>query len=341
MLRVSGPTYVAIFHVPTSNKYIYLFGDIHGDKKGLCDGRDRTFVTKFIDNLTKPLDVFLESYWVTSHDKTHVPQHKAADVMTTVFNHYRNAMYATSHRLPALRVHYTDIRTSPNLSYFMNMVNSIILNLTQSRSKHMPNINELVAFFPTGRAIVKFLNVVLLSNDYVNAMESLLGKEGAAPFVNPELLTNVPRKKNRTIHRVRKQILKLTPTDRRMLLLYHRRKCDEILAKTKAYDTHIANIKVTLRFDDHDQVVILETLMAFMTHIMDMYALSRMIHYIRGDGKTLVSYAGVMHTQNYVDFFAKYWQTEATLVHHEDGQKRARQRRCVNIPLTCLNPQRR
>lgn len=346
MLHISGPVSVAVFTLP-GDKVLYLFGDLHGNKTGLCKSVSKAtkrtakseamFITEFIDTLPRPTDFFIESYWVSDKDKHRVPMHEPVDIMTTVFNHYKDVLYSSRGRVPTLRAHYTDVRSMSDLSFFMTIIISIwpFLDYVYTQNKDIENLPEFIDNFKNMKTLVKFINLIVSSDDYVKDIKALIQPGQVCDILTSDsITTTAPGDSKRTVHRIRKQILKLNEKDRRCLLSYHRSKC-RVISKDETMLTN-ARIKMMKKLsycDSYDKLYVHETLLAYMTHLMDIYTIARMMYYIRtSDSKSIVSYAGATHSGAYMQFFQKYWAKEATVIHQHVESVHAKSKRCVSIP---------
>lgn len=344
MLHISGPVSVSIFHLQDDRK-ILLFGDVHESKTGLCrpinkKNVDKMFITEFIDSFeSTPTDVFLESDWVLDTEKDKVSVQNDVDILRIVLNHYKDKMYTTHDNKKTFRVHYTDIR-SVN-SYLMLFLS--IQAILASRIEQYKNIFDqhpvqvITQYFPTLKVFNKFADTIVKSNNYKRDMHKLLKDDSV--FAGSNVLASASGQTERKIHRIRKQLLKLTSKDRNKLMAYHRETIHELYKEFKdTYNDIMKKIK-TGKALQNDTTEIASILLMYVSHLMDMYALARMMYYIRNtNSQTFISYAGAAHTLNYTRFFYDFWQNEAKLVHYKDLQlyKNGHVKRCVSIPKEVL-----
>lgn len=348
MLQVSGPVSISIFNLPDDRK-IMLFGDYHQSQKGLCrprqsinSKRDVVFITEFIDSLSSPTEVFLESDWVSDIDKhREVEPQEEDNVLQRVLNHYREAMYLMKGRRKDLKVHFTDVRALSGLSYLNLTIDAMqyseIDGFITLLGKHP--MEDIIKYYPTLKAFKRFANIMIKSDDYKQDMNTFM--KGFRVFTGSNVLASAPGQTERKVHRIRKQLLKLSVKDRRILMSYHRRKTQELHDEYELnYNKIIKKIKEMNDLTKCDKVyfmMIARYLLYYSAHIMDMYALARMVHYIRSTkSKNFVFYAGAAHTRNYTRFFNEFWQKEATLVHHQQEKKKSPFYRCVSIPTKVL-----
>lgn len=342
MLRISGPVSVSIFHLQDDKK-IYFFGDVHETKTGLCRNQkkvDKVFITDFIDSFqSSPTDVFLESDWVLDINKYKVPIQKETDVLRTILNHYKDKMYSAHDNKNIFRVHYTDIRTQDSFLELYLAIQLILSSLTNLYIKMFDKhpVNIILRCFPTLKTLNKFTDIIVKSDNYKQDMNRLLKDDTI--FAGSNVLASTPGQTERKIHRIRKQILKLTVTDRNKLMAYHRETIHELYEEYRdRYNTIIKKMKGEKTQED-DIKEVASIILQYISHIMDMYALSRMIYYIKNsDSKTFISYAGAIHSANYASFFYYFWQKESKLVHNQYAKeyKNGNYKRCVSIPRTLL-----
>lgn len=347
MLRISGPVSVSIFHLQDDKKII-LFGDAHESKTGLCkqvkkSNIDNIFITDFIDSFqSSPTDVFLESDWVPDVDKEKVAVQQDVDILRVVLNHYNENMYKTQNKKQGLRVHYTDIRCLQSFLELCLSIQAILYSVIDQYIKIYDKhpIEVILRCFPTLKTFNEFTDIILKSDNYKQDMNKLVKDDNI--FTGSNVLASAPGHTKRKIHRIRKQLLKLSLSDRTKLLSYHQETISHFHKTFKnRYNNKIKNLKnngVEKTHED-DIIEIAYILMLYTSHIMDIYALARIIYYIRNtNSKTIISYAGAVHSLNYTKFFVEFWQKEAKLVLYQDVKqyKNRSHKRCVSIPKVLL-----
>lgn len=326
MLRVSGPVSLAVLTFKNIN--ILFFGDEHDSKKGLCKSckqdKNCVYIPEFLQFLKNPVDIFIESFWKA--DKTKMT---SSDVIGNVVNYFNENMYLHKQQSQGQRVHYIDIRDEDTLECFLLIMMSLLLKVTSHRDQDKIQAPfEILQYFKTTQRFNEFANILLVSNDFNKSISQKFPKTISHHFIKNTNLTNIPGTTKRTIHRIRKQILKLTPSDKKSLLEYHRHRCIEIIHETKEYD----DINKMKELSNAEHVIMLDTVMSWMTHIMDMYALARMLHYMNNNkSHTIAVYAGDYHTYNYMKFFSKY--LKAKIVHYQNTENTSKEKRCVTLPL--------
>ena len=335
MVRISGPVSVSVFEL--GDKKLFLFGDVHESKTGLCkEGKKKEksiFITDFIDSFkSSPTEVFLESDWVPS-------KHKDVDILRIVLNQYKEEMYSSHDSKQIFKVHYTDIRSKESFLELSLSVQSILyFRINEYKKLFGKHPTEVILqYFPTLKTFNEFTDIIMKSDNYKKDMKQLLQDERL--FAGSNVLASAPGDTKQKIHRIRKQLLKLSSTDYNKLISYHRETMREYYKEYKSkYDNIIKKIKVEKASQEDIQEIALIVLL-YISHIMDMYALGRMIYYIRNTkSKTFISYTGAAHAANYAIFFYYFWNKEASLIHNEYAKeyKNGNFRRCVSIPKQLL-----
>lgn len=324
MVLVSGPVSVYIFKM--NDKNIFLFGDIHTNQ--LVQSKKSVPITNFIDELPNTTDLFLESPYKTKVLKDKIPDYESLSVMTTLYNHYKNKMYMHNKGNNGLKVHFTDIRQGRDLKFLMNIVDSLVESLIINNNVkiNIDNIEFLFSVFPTMSRLAKYINLIVLSDNFKNESE-----ESFPSFDNHDMITNAPNI-NHKVHRIRKQILKLDKNLQRLLIKYHKDKCDDILTHTKEYNRIVKNAKQhNFILNQHDALDLLVVLMSWNNHMKDMYTLARMLYYILHGGDNIISYDGNQHTLNYVEFFKTYMSKDTDLLYNQSLIDK-KNKKYLNIP---------
>ena len=326
-VRISGPVFVSAFTLGKTN--IILFGDEHFKKTGLCRSCKKDvnclYVNDFIENLKNPLDIFVESQWKNDANEkfTSLPPE---DVISNVINKYGDNMYHHKQQYNGRRVHYVDVRNDNTLYGFLMILLSLILK-SESNPLHnkVKAPFELLQRFSKTQDFKDFANILVESDDFNKAILKKFGKTWSQYFIGKDNLTNIPGSHLRTINRIRKQILKLSVSNRDALLKFHKDRCKEIVITTKVYNDINDNSKYST---DEKEFIIFDTILLWMSHIMDMYTLARMLHYMNNnyESHSVVVYAGAHHTENYSTFFSRY--LHATAIEYQSYDNK----RCVTLP---------
>lgn len=346
MLKVSGPVSVSIFQL-SKGKKIFCFGDIHETKSGLCKPLKKGkpfYITDFIDTLPLPTDVFIESSWILDEDKDKVELKNETNVLSSVQNHYKDMMYYKQRRKDGFRVHFTDIRDVGGLLHlyliFDAVASSWIDEYITYIGKHP--IEDILLYFPAFENVKKYFDIIINSDDNEHDMRILMNGDNI--YIGSDVLVSAPGKKDRKIHRIRKQLLKLSIQNRKKLLAYHKIISNEFEAKYKStYDTIISKLRDLKDFSkckEKDLLNVMFVVFVFSAHMMDMYTLARMINFLqKPKSKNFVFYAGAAHTKNYKRFFENFWLSNAILVFNQDVKeyKNGNIKRCVAIPKTLLH----
>lgn len=319
MIKISGPVSVGVFKL--YKKHIFLLGDRHTIPKGLC--RPCTIpkkcfsVTNFIDSLQN-VDIFIEDGWLDADTKEVMKNAPSSSesVLHIVRSKYSYFLYGFQVQ-PNKRFHYGDIRFERTLWPLTELCLS-----HQTQPLHKINEDELVLQFRDAKYLKQFADILVKSDDYKKSITTLFPET-----IAQRLLSSNPvgsKKQTSKIHRIRKQILKLPKNIQQRLLVFHNDRCREII---KNYNTN-----------GNEFYVIFDSILPMLTHLMDMYLLARLLHYIKKkDTKHVVTYTGTMHTNNYIMFFTKYMK-EAKLVYHEDNTDAKRVKWCVTLPSSIQIP---
>lgn len=309
MIYVSGPVSVYIYTI--LNKKLFLFGDIHTNT--IKPYKKSISIIQFLDKLPSTTDLFIESPYATNKNKNEIPSYESSSVITTLYNHYKDSMYKHNRKNNDFRVHFTDIRMGSDLKLFMNIVDSLIQNIIKGNLQvEINDVLSLATYFPSISKLVKYINLVVLSNNFKEDSYKLFPS-----FDNHDMITEDSQGMH-IVHRIRKQILKLDTYMQKQLLKYHKDKCKLLLNNTKIYDKVIKNAKQhNYILNQHDAIDLLITLTSWTTHLKDMYTLARILYYIIHGNNNIVSYDGNQHTLNYVEFFEKYMDKTIELLHQQ------------------------
>ena len=318
MVKISGPLSVAVFKI--KNKILYIFGCRHSDNKGLCreciKQNDCMFITDFIDNLEYS-DIFIESAWAAEESKDMVEKQSPISVLHTIRGKYYDNLYKHKQRRN-VRFHYADIRYENTLWVMTKIVLDYSSNYFDS-SKLDDMQQYLLKEFKDVKNLKKLADIVVKSNNYRESIKENFNKKTANKLLSCEFVPNASGKNNKGVHRVRKQLLKLTQKEQQQLLRYHKDMCKEIIYEynktNKAY------------FD-----IIIDGILPFLTHLMDMYLLGRMLYYIKDkETQNIVTYTGQTHAKHYVRFLTKYMKGTEEM-YKENNENTKRIKRCVTLP---------
>ena len=318
MVKIGGPISVAVLKI--KNKRLYIFGCLHTDNKGLC--RECTkqnncmYITDFIDNLEYS-DVFIESAWVAKESLNMVEKQSPSSVLHTIRGKYYDNLYKQKQH-PNIRFHYADIRFENN-SWVLT---KIVLDYSSNNfeSSKLDDIQwYLLKEFRKAKNLKKLADIVVKSDNYKESIQENFSKKTSKILLSSEFAPNASGKSNEGVHRVRKQLLKLTQKEQRELLRYHKDMCKEIIGKYNKTNKSI--------FD-----IIINGILPIMTHLMDMYLLGRMLYYIKKkETRNIVTYTGQTHAKHYETFITKYMKG-AEVMYIENNENSKRVKRCVTLP---------
>jgi hypothetical protein len=359
MIQISGPESVDI--VKIGDVHIFLFGDVHNEKKGLCkpckNNNNCYYITDFINSLTlQPIELFLESPWLPNdYEKKYINYaSKYKSVLSNVNDNYFSQMYLhtkPNSKLDSLfqyfkktkkvttitRVHYTDIRTRKEFSTLYKMKNVFFTPNMKESNEHFMIIylHIIITFFPSCKHFKRFVDIMFLSDNYIADIKDF--------FNNDEFFYNLFSVSEK-VNKVRKQFLKiLNPQWKTALLKYYNYRCNFYFNNKKTsgmfrhtckqYDKLISTSWSNTPFNE-SMFIIFTMLLHWEALMMDMYHLARMLYYIeKGDSSVFVSYTGLAHTQFYKTFFTKYLKGKVLFSCVADTNRK----KCLSIPENVIS----
>lgn len=271
--------------------------------------------------------MFLESYFLGKHNIRKLPSYESTSIITSVYNHYKQQMYNHNKNNQNLRVHYTDIRTNTDLIFFMDMIYLLIQHLTEARVRQN-KFAKLYTNFPTVQTLKTYSDMMLLSNSFENQTSEVFN--GFDLHFSDVVVVY----KNKKVHRIRKQLLKLDRKLQERIIKFHKDYCNNFIRKYSSYNTAVKNILKNNNNIHYDELVVLQTIIAWTSHLKDIYTLSRMLYYIIKGHKNIVSYDGYAHTQKYVNFFMNYLDDTEHVYTHSIIQSKTYN--YIKIPKTVL-----
>lgn len=347
MFRISGPELIAVIQNEKNKKQmIYLFGDEHNDTIGKCKKckleTNCMSITQFLKQLQKQdADIFIESPWILQDYKkfySNEKKQKYDDVLLDIKKTFHKELYSHKQTKSVSRFHYTDIRTEPHISILGYV--SYIFHFKSVRE--LSYVVSVIKDFCSINMFVDYVNACVLSNDYVKSITKLFvdDKEKANKYIVSKALTNFSTSKY-NIHKIRKQLLKLTPKERKSIIRYHNDKLQKLMSMsfskqyTENRNQFLNNPSLYTPFAARINNVIHH----YLAHLMDIYHLSRMIHYLSKSSNLIVSYTGSHHTHNYIEYFIHYHSKYMSLIHIDDKSEQSddlTNKRCVVIPETYL-----
>ncbi len=316
MIKVSGPTSVAIYRI--GEKKLFLFGCRHTDIKGLCPKCSTTkncmFITDFITSI-KNSDVFIESAWVEEGSKEYLTKDSPSSVLHTLRNYYYDNMYKHQEE-PSMRFHYADIRFENRLWPLTKVIFDFI-NVSDDIDV------KLIYYFKDAKLLKQFASIVMKSDSYEQSIREKFGGEVADKLLSTFFVPSTSDKIGSKVHRIRKQLLKLPKTTQRQLLRYHKDMLSQIISEYDLTDKQVPSI-------------IFDGILPMLTHLMDMYLLSRMLFYLNNkETMNAITYTGAMHTEHYSIFFNKY-MPKVELLYYENNSDSKRAKRCVTLPKSIV-----
>ena len=296
-MKISGPVSVHVFK--HGDKYIVLWGDIHGDKRKMCqcsnNNKSCILITTFIKQLQDKYDLFIESPWYSTNEKYRLIGKKFVEtnVISMMTNTFYDEMYFHGKHSKQSRIHFTDIRREAKIRPLTNVIEKLIAILFNNQNVKDTSFITTLKKYNTTKNIIDFVDELM--ND----------KE----------------------HKVRKQLDKLTIIDQKVVMKFHKVMCAELLRTTKSYDKSHYNLFHVQKVDYREDLLnVLDNLLLWLSYLKDLYTICRMLYYLQKT-KLVMTYDGNYHTETYLLFFRSYLpQTHLLWSFNEN-------KRCVTLPL--------
>jgi polyhydroxyalkanoate synthesis regulator phasin len=349
MFRVSGPNYVSIYNV--NGCIVSLFGDIHFNKNGSCKecetSKDCMNIIQLYDNLKQPVDIFLEA----PHLEKNSPKYKNLlkyyyskfknnnGWLTETNNHFKSLMYEKTHKFNnKVHIHYGDLRHHTSLEY-LYMIKHVLSsnNLSELDNSEIEVAQALLEDLQTKHHFKKLVDAMVKSNDFTKDIETTFG-ETAWIYADEQHLTTF-NGVNAKIHRLRKQILKLSPKLQKAVLNYHKEKCNDILQDYNCFH-YVLNRKRMIKMLDSKVInakteaplVINTCIDQWLSHVMEMYIIARMLYNIeKGESKNITVYTGANHIYA-INYFLKNYIAAQHTWKYDSEKEKSKEVRCVLIP---------
>jgi hypothetical protein len=344
MLRISGPEYISVIYV-NKTLNVVLLGDEHFSTQGDCihcnRSKDCKDVVDFLQSLNKPTHILLEAPYASKYAKKdvakYVSSHPDNDYLRKVVSHFKNHMYGKQGRTRTsnIQAHFVDFRFHPSFK----LLRHTHLALESKKANYIPYVQSVLLDFKSGNTFKHFIDACLTADDFVKAIEDIFG-ERSAVYSDKEHLTSQGDKHN--IHRLRKQMLKLSPSSQYAIKRFHKHASKDIIEDYYNHEYKKVRRQLLLQdtYDDIDIIVLIVSIQKWLSHIMDLYVISRMLYIIESrKTQTIVCYAGSNHAFMYQLFFEKFMRKNMTKLRWECNkaygltQKQEKQKRCVTIPL--------
>jgi hypothetical protein len=301
-MKISGPISVSV--IQHESKYIILWGDLHGDKKGFCRCQSNnskcTLLSSFLTAVKDKYDLFIESPWYSKDEKQKLVGKKFVNVnaISTMHNTFFEAMYFHEQHRNKHRVHFTDIRKEKSirpLTHIIDSIDEILFGQWQIKDY---SFVETLRQYTTVKRLHKFVNSLINNNN----------------------------------HKIFKQINKLSRDKQLLLKQFHRDICKQLIDTTHEYDySHYQLYHVEKKTVDYmgDLAIIHRCLLLWLSHLKDIYTLARMLYFMN-KSNVIMSYDGDYHTQLYNHFFVNYLHRTRHIWSFNKGK------RCVEIPSAIL-----
>lgn len=329
MIRISGPSKVSIFQ--STDSLIILFGDTHNSKSKSCyrckKDKHCYDIVSFIEKVKCNVDIFIESPWKEAQHVIANIKELKDDYLSELWHTYYDKIYNHQEIRNGKRYHFTDIRYEKHILFLNYTLDALDERIKSQMDFYV--VAKTLYDFPKFNTLVLFVDALIYSNDISKSLKKLFGEENAKWYTFMDVIKRVKKgKKDIYVHRIRKQIMKLSKNDREILLRYHE---DVIRDFKKWYPTVYKQQRAMFIKDKQLQNKTLSNIYLEVTsHLMDMYHLARMLYY-KNKNDIIVSYTGEAHTKNYETFFKYYYKMDEILVDQGRETKNSRQR-CVSIP---------
>ena len=199
----------------------------------------------------------------------------------------------------------------------------------------------VLTHFKTPNTFKTFADACIIQDNFVDAIQDLFS-EDASLYIDKDHLTSF-QNGDKTMHRIRKQIRKMSPKMQKALIKFHNKQCRIILTNqyNSHYKTQRRNFLKEQSFDIDNIQPLFMTIKNWLFHLMDMYLLARMIYYIEQNEETnIVVFTGTNHTINYETFlescneFKKEWKCNKAWNLTLDEEKL---KRCIQIPKNIVS----
>lgn len=323
LYHVYGPEIVCVFTLGNQNKQknIILLGEDHGDYVPKCRQRKNCLTVLDLIKMVKQADVFLESAWVSKDLKLAYKQGKIENYdsqLGVIKKTFHKELYGHNQQQTSTRFHFTDIRREPNLIQLLSIVYSKQNNIEDD----LVMVLNTVFHFSTPTKFVDYINACVISNNYSKSIKGIFGKY-AKFYIVKESLTSIPPKKRRVVHRIKKQIEKLPKDIQTVLLKYHDDKLNTMRSKPffKEYEKNREQAFDDENIKSHHLGSVLHMFRYTLLHLMDIYHLARMLHYM-DKSINIISYTGSDHTHNYMEFFEKYMGLKLAYIDDKSNQEK-------------------
>jgi hypothetical protein len=351
MFRVSGPHYVSVYEV--NGCTVSLFGDIHFSKAGACEkcteARDCMNIVELYKRLKQPTDIFLESPYYDKKNPnyktqlkqflSHLKQKEGWLIETE--KEFQQYMYGSKHKTSKkVHVHYGDIRHHDSLDLYYWIKETMQSNSVKELDKGTIKVTQaLLQQLRSKYHFKKIVDAMIKSNHIEGDMEKVFGKTGWL-YAGKSTLTTFPELDTK-VHRIRKQILKLSPKLQKAIIRYHEENATDILEDYHCYHYAASRRKFLKHLQktgdlprDESKLVIDTCIEKWFSHLMEIYMIARMVYSIeQGNRKNVSMFTGANHTYAVNYFFKNYLQNSAKhLWEYDSEQEKSTNVRCVYMP---------
>jgi hypothetical protein len=332
---------------------ISLFGDIHFSKTSACEKCEETSdcmnIVELYDSLKQPVDIFLESpYYDKKSPKykkrlnrylSHLKQGDGWLIDTE--KHFKAYMYGSKHKASnKVHVHYGDVRHHDSLDLYIWIKETMQSEYLEELDEGTIKVTQaLLQQLRTKYHYKKIVDAMIKSNDIEGDMEKVFGKTGWL-YAGKDSLTTFPGIPTK-VHRIRKQILKLSPELQKKVLRYHDENTKEILWDYHCHHYAISRRKFLHQLEKKGEFVkgesrlVIDTCIEkWFSHLMEIYLIARMLYCIeQGNRENVTMFTGANHMYTVHYFFKNFLKKDAKrLWEYNSEQENSKELRCVYIP---------
>lgn len=355
MYKISGP--VASYALQIGDKNIILFGDMHESKDKQCFSCNKNciYIVDLLKKMKPKTDLFIESFIHSS--LWYYKRIECKDVITDVIKQNFQKMFAHKGKaINGVKVHYSDIRSLVSFAPFIHMLRYLLFEYNNDMNERTIIFLHLfteIAWCYTLDKLKQFIDLMLLSDDYIFDVSSLVPKEVLKHFTHKYDLMMHQRK---YITRLRKQFISLTKEHQQLLVRFHEDRCKILKNHHKQYDVaikellhHYAELPSRKAMQREPKVehldILANALLKWGSHVKDLYTIARMLFYL-DKSSNIISYDGAAHSRTYAMFFKTYMKAKVVYKENHFQQKTLLQKlkftsvpllRCVQLPTKVIH----
>jgi hypothetical protein len=231
----------------------------------------------------------------------------------------------------------------------------IILKYNDKKNENtISHLNSFTAisWCDTLDKLKQFIDLMLLSDDYIFDVSSLIPKEVLKHFTHKYDLMIYQRK---YITRLRKQFLSLTKEHQQLLVRFHEDRCKILKQAHRHYDiaikeliNHYTELSQSREAPQKEPKLsnvdtFAYALLIWGSHVKDLYTIARML---LDKSNNIISYDGAAHSKTYAMFFKTYMKAKVVYKENHFKQETLLQKlkikpvpqlRCVQLPTNVIH----